>query len=80
MWNRNSWKSKPIAQSIPYPSESALHAALGTLSNLPPLVSVDQVQRLRHQLKDVAEGKRFLLQGGDCAELFEYCSEVFFKD
>ncbi len=33
-----------------------------------------QVDRLRRQLAEAAEGKRFLLQGGDCAELFEYCS------
>jgi len=31
---------------------------------------------LRAQLADVAQGKAFLLQGGDCAELFEACSEV----
>ena len=35
-----------------------------------------QIHRLRQQLADVALGKAFLLQGGDCAELFDYCSQV----
>lgn len=30
---------------------------------------------MRKQLKDVALGNSFLLQGGDCAELFDYCSQ-----
>ena len=29
---------------------------------------------MRKQLAEVAEGKRFLLQGGDCAERFADCS------
>ena len=35
-----------------------------------------QIDRLMAQLADVATGKAFLLQGGDCAELFDDCSEV----
>lgn len=35
-----------------------------------------KIHRLRQQLADVAHGKAFLLQGGDCAELFDYCSQV----
>lgn len=35
-----------------------------------------QIHRLRQQLADVALGKAFLLQGGDCAELFDYCAQV----
>lgn len=37
-----------------------------------------QIDRLRAQLADVAQGKAFLLQGGDCAELFSACSQVRF--
>lgn len=35
-----------------------------------------KIDNLKAQLAEVANGKRFLLQGGDCAELFEYCAEV----
>ncbi len=37
---------------------------------MPPLVFVNEVQELSRQLAKVAEGKAFLLQGGDCAESF----------
>jgi 3-deoxy-7-phosphoheptulonate synthase len=33
------------------------------------------VDDLRRQLAEVADNKRFLLQGGDCAETFDYCSQ-----
>jgi 3-deoxy-7-phosphoheptulonate synthase len=35
-----------------------------------------QIDRLRGQLAEVAAGKAFLLQGGDCAELFDDCAQV----
>jgi 3-deoxy-D-arabino-heptulosonate 7-phosphate (DAHP) synthase class II len=37
----------------------------------PLTVPQDEVQELRRQLVEVSEGKRFILQGGDCAERFE---------
>jgi 3-deoxy-7-phosphoheptulonate synthase len=43
------------------------------LSKLPPLVTSWEVETLKRQLAEAAEGKRFLLQGGDCAESFEEC-------
>jgi 3-deoxy-7-phosphoheptulonate synthase len=40
------------------------------LSSYPPLVFAGEVRRLKRALANVAEGKAFLLQGGDCAESF----------
>ena len=34
---------------------------------LPPIVTPTEIVRLKKCLKDVALGKAFLLQGGDCA-------------
>lgn len=45
------------------------------LESVPPIVVAPEVRRLRHQLADVANGKAFLLQGGDCAETFESNTE-----
>ncbi len=45
-----------------------------TLSRLPPLVTSWEVESLKSQLAEVAEGRMFLLQGGDCAERFDECS------
>jgi 3-deoxy-7-phosphoheptulonate synthase len=36
-------------------------------------VSVKEIETLKAQLAEVADGKRFLLQGGDCAERFQDC-------
>lgn len=43
------------------------------LAALPPLVTAWEVDQLRGQLAEAAAGKRFLLQGGDCAESFGEC-------
>ncbi len=42
-----------------------------TLSNYPPLVFAGEVRTLKSRLADVAAGRAFLLQGGDCAESFK---------
>lgn len=45
------------------------------LESVPPIVVAPEIRRLRNQLKDVALGRAFLLQGGDCAETFESNTE-----
>lgn len=40
---------------------------------MPPIVHPKEVDKLKDLLVEVAEGKRFVLQGGDCAERFEDC-------
>ena len=72
-WTPDSWRSRPIKQCPEYPDEAALRRATGELSRLPPLVHAAEVERLKRSLRDVARGEAFLLQGGDCAELFDYC-------
>ncbi len=44
---------------------------LKTLSTVPPIVAPSEVDMLRARLADVAAGRAFLLQGGDCAETFD---------
>ncbi len=44
---------------------------LKTLSTVPPIVAPSEVDMLRARLAEVAAGKAFLLQGGDCAETFD---------
>ncbi|PWN46823.1 DAHP synthetase [Violaceomyces palustris] len=69
-----TWRSKDQAQPVVYPSEDDLKSVLAKISTLPPLVSPVEVERLRYQLSNVAQGKAFILQAGDCAELFDYCT------
>jgi len=59
---------------VAYASEGALSLAVSQLANLPPLVTSWEVESLKSQLAEAAQGKRFLLQGGDCAEQFDDCA------
>jgi 3-deoxy-7-phosphoheptulonate synthase len=72
-WSADSWRSRPAVQQPAYPDATALGAAVGEVRALPPLVTSMEVLALRRLLADCADGKRFLLQGGDCAESFADC-------
>ena len=71
-WTPSSWRSRP-AKHIPddYPDVDALAAVETTLKGYPPLVFAGEARRLKKRLGDVAMGKSFLMQGGDCAESFK---------
>jgi len=69
-WTPTSWRGLPIRQAPDYPDQAALDAVEATLSRFPPLVFAGEARRLTGELAEVAEGRAFLLQGGDCAESF----------
>lgn len=69
-WNPSSWRNKPILQQPTYPNQQKLDTVLATLKGYPPLVFAGEARLLKKSLGDVANGKAFLLQGGDCAESF----------
>ena len=69
-WTPQSWRSKPICQVPVYPDAAALQAVESKLSTHPPLIFAGEARNLKTKLAEVAEGKAFLLQGGDCAESF----------
>jgi len=71
-WTPASWRAKP-AKHIPsdYPDVAELTRVEATLRKMPPLVFAGEARRLKSLLGDVAAGKAFLLQGGDCAESFK---------
>lgn len=72
-WTPESWRSRGNAHAFEYPDAAALDRVLEKLRTLPPLVTSWEIERLREQLAQAEEGKRFLLQGGDCAETFGDC-------
>ena len=74
-WTPSSWTTKPIKQEVIYSDLAAVQKSLAKLERLPPIVTPTEIVKLRKSLQDVALGKAFLLQGGDCAELFDYCEE-----
>jgi len=73
-WRPDSWKQGVLRQQARYRDPAALDAAIAELEKLPPLVSVNEIIDLRQRLADVAAGKAFILQGGDCAERFSECT------
>ncbi|MCP5110115.1 MAG: 3-deoxy-7-phosphoheptulonate synthase class II [bacterium] len=72
-WIPGSWRTKPATQQPEYPDEAVFAEVLAELSQLPPLVTQWEVASLKAQLAEAANGKRFLLQGGNCAERFSDC-------
>ena len=53
-----------------YPNPKKLAEVEARLSHYPPLVFAGEARQLKTRLSQVAEGKAFLLHGGDCAESF----------
>jgi 3-deoxy-7-phosphoheptulonate synthase len=72
-WHSESWKGRPLAQGISYDDRHALAGVVAKLRQLPPLVNSWEVERLKRHVAEAQEGKRFLLQGGDCAETLDDC-------
>ncbi|WP_417827984.1 class II 3-deoxy-7-phosphoheptulonate synthase [Thalassospira sp.] len=70
-WSIDSWRNLPIKQVPSYPDAQALKAVEQELGSYPPLVFAGEARALKEKLGEVAEGKAFLLQGGDCAESFK---------
>jgi 3-deoxy-7-phosphoheptulonate synthase len=69
-WAPNSWTRHEARQLPEYLDTAALDAATDTLATYPPLVFAGEARNLTADLAKVADGKAFLLQGGDCAESF----------
>jgi 3-deoxy-7-phosphoheptulonate synthase len=69
-WTPDGWKRFEAKHLPVYEDAAAFAAAETTLSNFPPLVFAGEARALKASLAEVAAGKGFLLQGGDCAESF----------
>ena len=64
---------KETLQQPSYEDAAALENAVNEIALFPPLVSSWEIENLKLQLADAVNGKRFLLQAGDCAERFIDC-------
>ncbi|MCV0382144.1 MAG: 3-deoxy-7-phosphoheptulonate synthase class II [Erythrobacter sp.] len=69
-WDPGSWQEFEARHLPVYEDQDALTTALDTLRTHPPLVFAGEARALKEELAQVAAGKAFLLQGGDCAESF----------
>ncbi|MFN3700315.1 MAG: class II 3-deoxy-7-phosphoheptulonate synthase [Alphaproteobacteria bacterium] len=79
-WSPTSWRTKPAKQLPVYKDEVALKSAENEIKAMPPLVFAGEARNLMARLADAANGKAFLLQGGDCAESFAEYSANKIRD
>ena len=79
-WTKSDWRAKPRVQMPDYPDQAALNAVEAQLSKYPPLVFAGEARKLKRALGEVADGRAFLLQGGDCAESFAEFSADNIRD
>jgi 3-deoxy-7-phosphoheptulonate synthase len=79
-WQPGSWRDRVAAQQPPWPDHEELKRAESRLAALPPLVFAGEARELTHQLAEVAQGRAFLLQAGDCAESFYDVSADSIRD
>ncbi|WP_329742772.1 class II 3-deoxy-7-phosphoheptulonate synthase [Dyella sp. A6] len=73
-WSPSSWQRREALQQPRYEDAQELAEATARLAELPPLVTSWEVLALKQALAEAQDGRRFLLQGGDCAESFADCS------
>ena len=66
----DNYRNLVAAQQPTWPDDSAVAEVRAILAKYPPLVFAGEVDILKDRLAQAAQGKAFLLQGGDCAETF----------
>nr|WP_307860124.1 3-deoxy-7-phosphoheptulonate synthase [Actinokineospora baliensis] len=67
-WQPGSWRGLTVDQRPPWPDQDELAEASLRLRGLPGLTAAGEAAALRARLAEVAAGREFILQGGDCAE------------
>jgi 3-deoxy-7-phosphoheptulonate synthase len=79
-WQPSSWRASTAAQQPKWPSPDLVEEVAEELRSQPPLVFAGEARHLREALAQVAVGKAFCLQAGDCAESFHEHSAVAIRE
>ncbi|HEY4346529.1 MAG TPA: 3-deoxy-7-phosphoheptulonate synthase class II [Gaiellaceae bacterium] len=69
-WSPSSWRSFEALQQPEWPDDARAEDVRRRLHSRPPLVFAGEARQVRSALAEVAAGRAFLLQAGDCAESF----------
>jgi 3-deoxy-7-phosphoheptulonate synthase len=75
LWQPHSWRSFSASQQPEWGESDALASVTDQLKRMPGLVGPREIESLKHMVTEAGQGRRFLLQGGDCAERFQDCRE-----
>lgn len=79
-WSPSSWRAYEARHQPEWPSSERAEAIRARISSLPPLVFAGEARALRSALADVAAGRAFLLQAGDCVESFNDFSAITIRE
>ena len=69
-WTPESWQSLIAAQQPDWNNTETYNKVIHEIAKYPPLVFAGEVRALKQHLAEAAQGRGFLIQGGDCAETF----------
>ena len=72
-WTPDSFRARTWAGEVVYPDPAVLKRAVEKVRAMPPLVTSGEIEHLKAYLAQAQEGKRFVIQGGDCAETLADC-------
>ena len=79
-WAPDSWRDLAATQQPDWPDADAVSSVRERIRELPPLVFAGEARKLLASLGEVAEGRAFLLQAGDCVESFRQVSAVQIRE
>lgn len=79
-WTPQSYLDYSAQQQPDWPDTAALDVVLKKIAEQPSLVFAGESRALQSALGQVAEGRAFLLQAGDCAESFDEFSAVNIRE
>ena len=70
-WTPKTWQKHIALQQPKWENKISVKKVIDEITTYPPLVFAGEVRTLKQQLAEAAQGKGFLIQGGDCAETFD---------
>lgn len=80
-WTPDSWRQKPKTKYVQrYYNTKELKSVETKLKYVSPIVNGFECNDLQKKIALAAEGKAFILMGGDCAESFEHFSPNYIRD
>jgi 3-deoxy-7-phosphoheptulonate synthase len=79
-WSPSSWREHPAQHQPDWPDPGEAEVARARLLSFPPLVFAGEARALKAALGEVAAGRAFLLQAGDCAESFHDFSAIAIRE
>ena len=79
-WTPAAWREAEALQQPEWPEPERADHVRAQLAGMPPLVFAGEARALRASLAEVAAGRAFLLQAGDCVESFNDFSAITIRE